>query len=161
MFREMRRKRQALNKTECEEILYKGSSGVLAVSGDNGYPYAVPLSYIYCGGKIYFHCAKSGHKLDAILRNPKASFCIIDRDEVAPDEYTSHFRSVIVFGQVRILNDEEEIRSAIEKLAIKYNPSGEESHRQKMIDKEYAGLCILELSVTHMTGKQAKELIKH
>ena len=124
MFREMRRKRQALNKTECEEILYKGSSGVLAVSGDNGYPYAVPLSYIYCGGKIYFHCAKSGHKLDAILRNPKASFCIIDRDEVAPDEYTSHFRSVIVFGQVRILNDEEEIRSAIEKLAIKYNPSG-------------------------------------
>ena len=159
MFREMRRKNQALNKKECEEILYKGSSGVLAVLGDNDYPYAVPLSYIYCGDKIYFHCAKLGHKLDAVTKNPKASFCVIDRDQVMPDEYTSYYRSVIVFGDIRVLNNEKETRRAIESLAIKYNPSDDAEHRQKMIDKEYAGLCMLELSIIHMSGKQAKELV--
>ena len=68
MFREMRRKKQALSQEACSVVLEKGTSGVLAVSGDNDYPYAVPLSYVYDGEKIYFHCAKSGHKLDAIDR---------------------------------------------------------------------------------------------
>ena len=65
MFREMRRKRQALTQAQCQAILEQGSCGVLALSGDGGYPYAVPLSYLYHQGKLYFHCAKSGHKLDA------------------------------------------------------------------------------------------------
>lgn len=76
MFREMRRKKQALLFEECAEILKKGASGVLAVSGDFGYPYAVPLSYAYDGAKIYFHCAKCGHKLDSIQRNSKVSFAL-------------------------------------------------------------------------------------
>ena len=77
MFREMRRKKQALSQEACSVVLEKGTSGVLAVSGDNDYPYAVPLSYVYDGEKIYFHCAKSGHKLDAIQKNQKVSFCVI------------------------------------------------------------------------------------
>ena len=83
MFREMRRKRQALSKEECEEILLRATSGVLAVSGDDGYPYAVPLSYVYEEGKLFFHCAKAGHKLDAIFRNEKASFGVVGQDKVA------------------------------------------------------------------------------
>ena len=87
MFREMRRNGQELPLEECTAILNRGTSGVLALSGDDNYPYAVPVSYAYDGYKLYFHCAKSGHKIDAIRRNAKASFCVIDQDLVVPEEY--------------------------------------------------------------------------
>ena len=116
MFREMRRKKQLLTPEERAAVLHRGTSGVLALAGDDGYPYAVPMSYVYDGAKLYFHCAKSGHKLDAIRRNCKASFCVIDQDQIVPEEYTSHFRSVIVFGTMRILEDDGEKRAAIEAL---------------------------------------------
>lgn len=160
MFREMRRKKQLLSNEACVEILQKGTSGVLALSGDNGYPYAVPISYIYDDGRIYFHCAKSGHKLDAIRRNPKASFCVIAQDQVVPEEYTTYFRSVIVFGVIRIMEEEQEKRTAVEKLAVKYAPDDTEENRRKAINREWAPLCMLEMTVEHMTGKEAAELVK-
>ncbi len=98
MFRRMRRAAQQLSDAEALDILKRGSSGVLAVAGDEGYPYAVPLSYAYSEGKLFFHVAKSGHKLDAIARNDKVSFCVIGKDEVVPDEFTTYYRSVVVFG---------------------------------------------------------------
>ena len=73
MFREMSRKNQSLSLEECALVLNRGTSGVLALSGDDQYPYAVPISYVYDGAKLYFHCAKTGHKLDAVTRNPKAA----------------------------------------------------------------------------------------
>ena len=76
MFRKMRRNKQAISFEDCEKILNENISGVLALSGDNGYPYAVPLSYVYSNGGIYFHCALEGHKIDAIKSCNKASFCI-------------------------------------------------------------------------------------
>lgn len=82
------------------------TSGTLALHGDNGYPYAVPISYVYANGKIYFHSAVTGHKVDAILRDDKVSFCVVERDEIRPAEFTTYFRSVIVFGKARILTDE-------------------------------------------------------
>ena len=87
MFREMRRKKQLLTLEESTAVLHRGTSGVLALAGDDGYPYAVPMSYVYDGAKLYFHCAKSGHKLDAIRRNCRASFCVIDQDQIVPEEY--------------------------------------------------------------------------
>ena len=128
MFREMRRKKQALSNEENLAILMRGTSGVMAVSGDDDYPYAVPLSYVYHDSKIYFHCAASGHKLDAMRRNPKVSFCVIDRDEVIPQEYTTYFRSVIVFGTVRILEKEQDKKPALELLATKYSPAVSYTH---------------------------------
>ena len=101
MFREMRRKKQVLSKEECELVLERGTSGVLAVLGEGGYPYAVPLSYVYADGKIVFHCAKQGHKLDAIAKNDKVSFCVVDLDDIQPERYTTYFRSVIAFGRAR------------------------------------------------------------
>ncbi len=86
MFREMRRSRQALPQEECTSILDRGTHGVLALAGDDDYPYAVPISYVYADGKLFFHCAKTGHKLDAIARCAKASFCVVDQDQVAPLE---------------------------------------------------------------------------
>ena len=103
MFRAMRRKKQQLSPGACAEILRRGTSGVLAVAGDGGYPYAVPLSYVYDGQTVYFHSAKTGHKIDAVAREPRASFCVIDRDEVLPEAFTTAYRSVIVFGRVRVV----------------------------------------------------------
>lgn len=158
MFREMRRKRQQLTETECVEILMKNTSGILAVSGDNGYPYAVPLSYVYDNGSLYFHCAKCGHKLDAVKACDKVSFCVVDQDLVVPQEYTTYFRSVIIFGRASIMEQEDEIRSAIEKLAIKYYPDDSKDHRDSVIEKEYKAMCMVKLQIEHMTGKKAIEL---
>ena len=160
MFREMRRKKQALSPEECAAILNRGTSGVLALSGDGGYPYAVPLSYGYDGARLYFHCAQSGHKLDAIRRNSRAPFCVVDQDQVVPQEYTSYYRSVIVFGNIRILETDEEKRTAIERLALKYAPDDSAANRQNMIEREWEPLCMLEMTAEHITGKEAIELVR-
>lgn len=160
MFREMRRKKQELPSERCEEILERGSSGVLALLGDEGYPYAVPLSYVYTDNKIYFHGAKVGHKIDAVRKCDKSSFCVIDQDEVIEKEFTTYFRSVIAFGKVRILEDTEEIRKAIETLAIKYAPQSMPEERESAIEKEWNGMAMIELSIEYMTGKEARELMK-
>ena len=160
MFREMRRKKQALSREETVAILERGSCGVLALLGDGGYPYAVPLSYVWEEGRIYFHCAKAGHKLDAIRGCPRASFCVVDRDEVKPETYTTWFRSAIAFGQMRILEEEGEKRAAIEKLAQKYAPEDTEENRNRAIDSEWGPLCLLEMKVEHLSGKEAIELTR-
>ena len=133
---------------------------MLALAGDNGYPYAVPISYMYDGEKIYFHSAKCGHKLDAIGKNANASFCVIDQDLVVPEAYTTYFRSVIVFGRMRVIEDEAEMRKAIEKLSIKYAPEDTAAHRDHAISREWKPLCMLEMTVDHVTGKEAIELVK-
>ncbi len=160
VFREMRRKKQVLSQKEVEDILHKGTSGVLALLGDNDYPYAVPISYVYDDGKVYFHSAKSGHKIDAIQRTAKASFCVIDEDLVVPEEYTTYFRSVIAFGRIRIVEDDSEKRAAIEKLAIKYAPEDTAANRDYAISREWKPLCMLEMTIDHVTGKEAIELVK-
>ena len=160
MFREMRRKKQALTTEETAAVLMRGTSGVLALSGEEGYPYAVPLSYVYQDGHIYFHCARAGHKLDAIRHDPKASFCVIDRDEIVPEEYTSHFRSAIAFGMIHIMEDEQEKRQAIETLALKYAPGDTAEGRRAAIDQDWAPLCMLDMTVEHLSGKEAIELVR-
>lgn len=160
MFRKMRRNRQAMTAEEIRRILGEGTSGVLALSGDGGYPYAVPLSYVYDGSRLYFHGARTGHKIDAIRRCEKASFCVVAADDVVPEAYTTRYKSVIVFGRIRILDDEAQIREAINKLALKYYPADSPAHRLEMIRREWAPLCMMEMTVEHMTGKQAKELIR-
>ena len=157
--REMRRSRQLLSREDCESILNKQTSGVLSVYGDDGYPYGVPLSYVYADGKLYFHSAKTGHKIDAVRKNNKVSFTIIAQDNIVPEEYTTHFRSVIVFGRVRILETDTEKRAAIEQLAEKYMPDLKEGRLQE-IDREFSRLCMLELTMDHMTGKEAIELVR-
>lgn len=159
MFREMRRKKQILSQQDSIAVLNRGTSGVLAVSDEDGYPYAVPLSYVYHDSKIYFHCAKTGHKLDAIARNNKVSFCVIDTDQVVPQEYTTYFRSVIIFGRARILEDEGKKRSALETLAAKYSPDDEQGRLQE-INKLFQQTCLVEIEIDHMTGKEAIELVK-
>lgn len=159
MFVEMRRKKQLLSKEETIKIFEKGTSGVLAVLGNEDYPYAVPLSYVYCDSKIYFHGAKAGHKIEAIKKCDKASFCVIDEDNIVPEKYTTYFRSAIAFGKIKVIEDEKEKRKAIEKLAARYTPM-DEAGRLQEIEREYNILCMIELDIEHMTGKEAIELVR-
>ena len=158
MFRPMRRQAQQLSEAEALEILRNGSSGVLAVAGDESYPYAVPLSYAYAEGKLFFHVACSGHKLDAIARNDKVSFCVIAEDELVPEEFTTRYRSVVVFGRARILTEDAEKRRALRLLVEKYAP-GLVEQGEAEISRAWERFHALELRIEHMTGKASKELV--
>lgn len=158
MFREMRRKRQSLSTEECVAILERMPNGTLALYGDDGYPYAVPVSYVYADGKIYFHSAMQGHKVDAVRRNGNVSFCVVEQDDVKPAEFTTYFRSVIVFGKARILTDEDEKRNALCLLADKYSHG--EAGMEAEIAKGFNKLLMVEITVEHITGKVAIELVR-
>ena len=159
MYPEMRRKKQALSPAACDAILQAGTSGVLALSGADGQPYAVPLSYVYHEGKVYFHCARAGHKLDLLDQNPKASFCVIGQDQVVPEKYTTYYRSVILFGTVRRLTAGEEKRAAILALARRYSPDEPAEKVDDEIARYWDALCMLELTPDHITGKECIELV--
>lgn len=159
-FRPMRRFRQQLSQEECRAILERGTSGVLAVAGDEGWPYAVPLSYVYREGKLIFHCATAGHKLDGLRRDGRASFCVIDQDQVVPQEYTTYYRSVIAFGCVRILEAPEDIRAGAEALGRRYHPNGTQEDLSGEIQGAMGRMCILEMEISHMTGKEGRELME-
>lgn len=157
-FREMRRKRQMLSAKESEEILRRMTNGTLALHGDGGYPYAVPVSYVYSNGRIYFHTATQGHKVDALMRNDKVSFCVVEQDDVKPAEFTTYFRSVIAFGKARILTDETEKRAALQLLADKYS-SGMPGLEAE-IAKGFRHLLMVEIDIEHLTGKESIELVR-
>lgn len=154
----MRRIRQQLTHDECIEILCRATAGVLAVTGDGGYPYAVPLSHVYAAGRLYFHSALQGHKVDAIAADARCSFCIIDRDEVHPESFTTHFKSVIAFGRIHIIDDDEERLAALHMLGRRHAPH-DAAGLQREIDKDYGRVLLLRLDIEHLTGKQAIELV--
>ena len=152
MFREIRRKKQLLPEETVVEMLQRNTSGTLALLGDDDYPYAVPLSFIYLNGKLYFHSAKNGHKIDAVRNYEKASFCVIDRDQIVPEKFTTHYRSVIAFGKVRLIEEVEEMRSIATALAMKY--SGDFAEQIPDEFKAYVNnLVIIEMTIEHMTAK--------
>ena len=155
----MRRKHQQLSEAESVGILQKATSGTLALLGDNGYPYAVPISYVYHGGKLYFHSALSGHKVDAIRQCDKASFCVIEQDDVQPKKYTTFFRSVIAFGRIHIIEDEAEKLSTARMLGNRYNPNDDESLK-KEIESGLSRMLMIRFDIEHLTGKEAIELVR-
>jgi len=155
----MRRNRQQLSTEECERILGRCTSGVLALAGAGGYPYAVPLSYVYADGAIIFHSAIQGHKVDAIRRDSRCSFCVIEKDEIRPAEFTTYFRSVIAFGRIQILEDDNEKVQALRLLGRRYSPDDEHG-LQHEIDKSLDHVLLLRLDIEHLSGKQAIELVQ-
>jgi hypothetical protein len=157
IFREMRRHKQLLSEAETIAILESCTSGVLGVAGDHDYPYTVPLSYVYKDNKLFFHAAQEGHKMDGIQRNDRVSFCVIAQDQVVPETFTTHYRSVIVFGRARILTADEERRAALQALSDKYSP-GFIEEGQRIIEREWDRVCLVEVAIEHMTGKAAIEI---
>ena len=159
MFREMRRFKQQLSAAEAREILEKGSYGVLACAGDDGYPYAVPLSYVLEGQTIFFHCAMEGHKIDALRRSDKVSFCVVSQDLVVPEELTTYFASAIAFGRARLVEDASEKYAALMKFGLKYEP-GMDAHVKEHVEQSFSRTALVAIDIEHLTGKEAIELTR-
>jgi nitroimidazol reductase NimA-like FMN-containing flavoprotein (pyridoxamine 5'-phosphate oxidase superfamily) len=155
MFREMRRSRQRLSGEDTVAVMKRTTGGVLACHGEGGYPYAVPLNFVYTDGTIYFHSAKDGHKIEAIGADPKVSFAVVDEDTIVSAEYTSYFRSVIAFGKARIADGDERLK-AFRALVEKYSGDQPEEVKSKEVS-ECTQALIVAIDVEHIAGKEARE----
>ena len=155
MFREMRRFKQQASDEECIGILNNGKRGILAVLGDDDYPYTVPMDFVYEDGHIYFHCAMAGHKLDAIRKHDKVSFCVISEGVQEENDWWYHFTSVVVFGRIREVTDESEKNKKLRLIGAKYFPDAEYLEKEMANDAPRA--LVLDLCIEHMTGKNVKE----
>jgi hypothetical protein len=157
MFRAMRRAKQALTQEECRKILRAQPRGVLSLVGDDGYPYGIPLTHWYNeqDGKIYFHGAATGHKIDALRACDKVSFCVYDEGYRKPGEWSLNIRSVVVFGRIRVVEEPEQAEAICRSLCQKFSDDPaypEQEWRQ-------AGSCVVCLALTpeHITGKLVNE----
>lgn len=155
MFREMRRFKQRLTAEECETILRGQPRGVLSVLGDEGYPYGVPLNFVYDNGCLYFHAALSGHKLDALRQYDKGSFNVLRQGALSDDGWSYYFDSVIAFGRLQELTDEGEKNEKLRLLGNKYFP--DQAMTESDIAKNGARCTVIELRIEHMTGKHVHE----
>ena len=156
MFRMMRRGEKAVDAAEAEAMLRAQDYGVLSVAGDSGYPYGVPVNYVYDDGKIYFHSTSAeSHKIEAIRRNEKVSFTVVGQHEVLPEKLNTRYSSVVVFGRARVLVSREERKEAVRLLLARLAP-----HLVKDAEKLYkareAELVIVEISAEHISGKVGK-----
>ncbi len=157
MFRKMLRSKQQLAEEECLDILRQEPRGVLSLIGDDGYPYGVPINQFYCekDGKLYFHSGKAGHKIDAIRRCDKASFCTYDKGYRREGEWALNIRSVIVFGRIEIVEDRERIYDIARQLSHKF--TNDEAYIEHEIQKSGPGTFMFALVPEHISGKLVNE----
>ena len=157
MFREMIRNKQQLSREECSKILREEPRGVLSLMGDDGYPYGLPMDHWYCeeDGCLYFHCGKRGHKIDAIHRCDKASFCVYDQGFRREGEWALNIRSVIVFGRIQILEDHAQAIDITRTLSYKYTQDTD--FIENTIRESGANVLVFRLIPEHITGKLVNE----
>lgn len=157
MFREMRRKKQQLEESECIELLKNEKRGVLSVIGDDGYPYGIPMDHYYNeeNGKIYFHCALEGHKIDAVKACDKASYCVFDEGYRNEGEWALNIKSVVVFGRIRLLDDHEQALHMAEMLAEKF--TDDRAYIEHELKHFGPRMACLEITPEHITGKLVNE----
>lgn len=155
MFRELARKNKQLEMQECIRLLREEKRGVLSVIGDDGYPYGMPMNHFYCNddGCIYFHCGKGGHRLDALKRHDKASFCVYDSGSRADGEWALNIKSVIVFGKISIT--ENWSRDMMVSFCKRFTDDMEYINSE--IDKFQKNTIVMCLEIKHMTGKLVNE----
>lgn len=157
MFRPMRRIKNQITIEDAKKLLEGERRGVLAVHGDDGYPFAIPVNYYYDiqAQKIYFHGAKSGHKVDALQKNDKVCFTVYGNERIEKEEWAPYLQSVVVFGRCHLIDDPEKTTEKVRKLATKYYPNKEEI--EKEIEKAIRAVQLYEIEIEHMTGKQIQE----
>ena len=152
----MRRKKQKLTEKQCIDILKKAKTATLALHGDDGYPYSVPVNYVYLDGKIYFHGAKAGHKVESLKTSDKVCFTVYGNERIDESEsWAPYVQSVVVFGRCRLLEAGSESIDRLKEFAMKYYPS------EQLVDKNiaHAGRAVqmFEITIEHMSGKQVQE----
>lgn len=157
MFRELIRKNKQIPMEECIQILNKGLRGVLSVLGDDDYPYGMPMNHFYNeeDGKIYFHCGKKGHRLDALKKHDKVSFCVYDEGYRNDGEWALNIKSVIVFGRMKVVEDSEKVVDISGKLSHKF--TRDDTYIKEEIEKYAKQTLLLELTPEHMCGKMVTE----
>ena len=157
MFREVARKKQALDEAACIEILKSEPRGVLSVLGDDGYPYGMPMNHFYNAedGCIYFHCGKVGHRLDALRRCDKVSFCVYDQGYRNEGEWAYNVKSVIVFGRMELIEDMEQIVRITRLLSLKFIQ--DEEHIRREIEQSAHRTLLMKLVPEHICGKLVNE----
>ncbi|WP_216476085.1 pyridoxamine 5'-phosphate oxidase family protein [Coriobacterium glomerans] len=151
----MRRIKQAMPEQECIEMLKREPRGVMAIQGEDGYPYAFPLNYIYLDGKLYFHCAKTGHKLDALAADNRVSFCVMDQGYRKEGDWALTIKSIVIFGRIHMIDDPDETVRLVRQLGQKYFPPTESVEED--IRRSGNRVQVLELCIDHMTGKTVHE----
>ena len=154
-FRPMRRFKQALPEQECREILTRAYRGILSVIGDGGYPYALPINFLYADGHFWFHCALEGHKMDAIKACDKACFTVYDEPVKEENDWWYHVKSDICFGRIRVVTDEAERMTRLRQFGAKYFPEGYDIDSDMM--KNGPRAAVLDFEIEHMSGKRVKE----
>ncbi|MCR4578952.1 MAG: pyridoxamine 5'-phosphate oxidase family protein [Treponema sp.] len=157
MFREMRRFKQQLEKAECLEILKKEVRGVLSVLGDDDYPYGIILDHWYNekDGKLYFHGAPVGHKIDSIKKHDKVSYVVHDQGYRKEGDWALNIKSVVVFGRAKIVEDKEKQKEICTELCKKF--TDDEEYIKKELANALARVCCIELTPEHITGKLVNE----
>ena len=155
MFRPMRRIKQQLGEAEAVEVLRNAKRGVLSVVGDDGWPYGIYMNPHYEDGKIYFHGAKDGHKIDALKRDARASFTVIDNGVKDEGGWALTFRSVVVFGHVEFVEDHAAAVEICRRLARRFNPS--EADIEDEIRRAAAAVQVFALIPEHITCKRVHE----
>lgn len=156
MYPKMRRFKQQMTDEACIRVLESERRGVLAVCGSDGQPYAIPLNFYYEDGKIYFHGAKAGHKIDIIRENPKVSFNVYTHGIPSEIKRGLDVESVTVFGTIREMENSETAVSFLRKLGLKYFPDDRE-YIENEVNSTKAAVQMLELTIDQMTGKNVNE----
>lgn len=157
MFRELSRKNKQLSQDECVELLTNETRGVLAVNGEDGYPYAMPMNHFYNpdDGCLYFHCGKKGHRIDSLMRSQKVSFCVCEQGTREDGDWAYCVRSVIVFGKMEFIEDLNQIVPITTALCHKF--TDDEAYIQNEIEHYAKATLLLKLTPEHICGKKIKE----
>ena len=158
MFRPMRRSKQALSAQETKALLSAEKRGILAVNGDDGYPYAIPLNYFYDreNRKIYFHGARAGHKVDALRACDKVCFTVYGNETIREEAWAPFMQSTVVFGRCHLMeNGSEKAMEMLKRFAMKYYPN------EQLADEEIAqagrAVQMFEIEIEHLSGKEVQE----
>ena len=152
MFREVRLEERALDDDKAREILSKGSFGVLSTMGEDGYPYGVPLNYIYFDNCICFHCARQGHKIDNIIFNENVSFCVVTKSDVLGNEFDTDYESAIAFGKAYAVSDDAEKKEILSSVLNKYSSDYLKAGNAYM-KKYWDDTKVVKIKIEHLSGK--------
>lgn len=157
MFRPIRRQKRALSQEETKDILRLARRGVLAMNGMEGYPYAVPINYLYDeeNGKIYFHGARAGHKAEALKACGRVCFTVTGSEIIRDEAWAPYMRSAVVFGRCWLMERGAETTAVLKRLAMKYYPN------EKLVDEEIEAdgkaVQMFEITIEHISGKEVQE----
>jgi nitroimidazol reductase NimA-like FMN-containing flavoprotein (pyridoxamine 5'-phosphate oxidase superfamily) len=154
MYRPVRRKDREIGIDEATKLMASSTYGVLATVSKDSQPYTTPLSYVFDGDCIYFHCAAEGQKIDNIKSNPTVSFCVVGQTKTLPNKFATEYESAIAFGIAKEIFDSEK-EEALLKILEKYSPEFIAEGR-KYIAGKIDETTVVKIDIKHLTGKARK-----